>query len=513
MTDLDLDFLIEAAAVHGQLAAGANPSVVAARSSDRRLVITAGARGRGRRDPLWTDSEDAYLRANLGVLSEAEMAAHLGRTVNGVHMRWSNYKHMPAPSKDPRVLTANQIAGGLGLDARHVRGWIKRGLLGGRSLPGGDDTLVVDRVELLRWLTRPESWPHFYPERVDAELPELYRGGASYDRPFWAKARRMLDLARARWEDEWLTSRQAADLLGVDVDSIKRWIVMGRLPGAVHLPNLDGRGRGATPGWAYWRMRRSHVLALPDKSLANSKPLSAGAQAFAVLAAAAGLGAPAVADMMRLPRKYVDHQLRRIQRRGRLAEIAHAHRLPVFVNAAGFAIADWKQLGHRLPALYTAMRRFEAGGELDDAGVHVVQGVLHAWCRFFECRASGRKTLLARLHSKGIDPFRPLNLFRQEITMNVTQIARQVTDFSFTLSSQDLERYLADPQAWAADVRAQLNGHTPGAAAAAPKQRRASKKSAPKARAGQAAKLKCEYCPKVFKTQGRLNNHLKTHEE
>lgn len=45
--------------------------------------------------------------------------------------------------------------------------------------------------------------------------------------------------------------------------------------------------------------------------------------------------------------------------------------------------------------------------------------------------------------------------------MNVTPVIRQITDFSFRLSSEDLERYLANPQAWVADVRAQLNGHTP----------------------------------------------------
>lgn len=44
--------------------------------------------------------------------------------------------------------------------------------------------------------------------------------------------------------------------------------------------------------------------------------------------------------------------------------------------------------------------------------------------------------------------------------MNVTESVRQVTDYTFRLTRDDLDRYLADPHAWANDVRAQLNGST-----------------------------------------------------
>lgn len=47
--------------------------------------------------------------------------------------------------------------------------------------------------------------------------------------------------------------------------------------------------------------------------------------------------------------------------------------------------------------------------------------------------------------------------------MNVTASARQVTDYTFRLTEGDLERYLADPIAWANDVRAQLGLPAAGA--------------------------------------------------
>jgi hypothetical protein len=40
--------------------------------------------------------------------------------------------------------------------------------------------------------------------------------------------------------------------------------------------------------------------------------------------------------------------------------------------------------------------------------------------------------------------------------MNVTATQRTETDYSFKLSQADLERYLADPEQWATDTRAQL---------------------------------------------------------
>jgi len=127
--------------------------------------------------------------------------------------------------------------------------------------------------------------------------------------------------------------------------------------------------------------------------------------------------------------------------------------------------------------------------------------------------------------------------------MNIAPITRQITEFSFRISSEDLERYLADPQAWATDVRAQLNGHTPGAAKPAtgggvgpkdhagaleharrPYQRRATKHTSrkpkssrtPKPNSGRASKsqktaapLKCSTCDKPFITAGRLRNHMR----
>lgn len=110
--------------------------------------------------------------------------------------------------------------------------------------------------------------------------------------------------------------------------------------------------------------------------------------------------------------------------------------------------------------------------------------------------------------------------------MNVTAVARQITDYTFRLTGDDLERYLADPQAWAADVRAQL-GVRPLAAPADPQPkpkrgggRRSSKKvgggrraASPRSTSGKktsppAEALICPVCQKPFKTKGRFNRHI-----
>lgn len=106
--------------------------------------------------------------------------------------------------------------------------------------------------------------------------------------------------------------------------------------------------------------------------------------------------------------------------------------------------------------------------------------------------------------------------------MNVTATDRRVIDYNFTLSAQDLEKYLADPQAWADDVRAQLGLAAPAAnQGPATKKAGGGRRAAAKARGAgasgrstksagrQKAGMSCPVCHKPFKTQGRLASHLK----
>jgi len=353
----DLDFLIEAAAAQGELAAGVSRAVVAARASDPRLLIVTGAPASCTHNPPWTAAEEEFLRAQLGHTSEAEIGARLGRSVSGVHIHWKRELRLPSPSKDPRVLTANQVAEGTGVDSHVAMGWFDGGLFESRRLPTEDQTRVVERDTFLRWLLEPESWIYFNPRRVGSQPGP--RAGEIFDAEFWTEARSALDQARREWGDQWWTSRRVADYHGIDTSDVKRHLQLGRLHG-VQAVNLSGRHPDQY--WRLWFVRRSEAIA---------------------------------ADLSQYSRK---------------------------------------------------------------------------------------------------------KIIRQESRMDITPITRTVTDFSFTVSSDTLERYLADPELWAADVRAQLNGHTPGAD---------KKARTAHAKNGHQGKVKCPQCGKSLVSQGMLERHLR----
>lgn len=374
---MDLDLLVEAAAVHGQLAAGANPAVVATRTTHARLV-TVAARGhrQGRNSTCWTKAEDAFLRENLGWLSETDIARRLGRTPLAVQIRWKRELRLPGPSCDPRIITAEQIAIGLGMDGKSVHKLIARGLLPGRRLPWNNRICrVVDRVTLLRWITNPMHWVYFKPERVGQPL---YRRipKRKYDAAFWQKAAALVQRRRAMWQDEWWSIGQVAAWHGVDHRLVNNAIHDGRLPAV---------------DWGNWWVLRSdatrpglQVVAYLGRGGAgvDRKPVSPRADAFLVLAAAVGLPRNVIGRMMKMDPKWVDYRLRALRQRGRLPWLIKAHQLPVKVDGAGNVWADWREHRDRFPRLARAMRYFKAGQTLAHAELTIVARVLYTWCRF-----------------------------------------------------------------------------------------------------------------------------------
>lgn len=186
----------------------------------------------------WSAEEEKFLEENRGRLSESAIAAHLGRTVCSIDNHVKREMHLCAPSKDPRILTAEHIAMGLGLDGKSVHKLIDTGLMAGRRLPHKDVTRVVDRVAFLRWICEPAHWIYFKTDRVGAMRPRGKRGGMSdvYDFVFWEDARELVEAARGRWRDAWLTSGQAAELLGISgrkghgaAHNINKAILLGNL--------------------------------------------------------------------------------------------------------------------------------------------------------------------------------------------------------------------------------------------------------------------------------------------
>lgn len=138
---------------------------------------------------------------------------------------------------------------GLGVDGKSVHALMDRGHLPHRRLPGKDVTRVVDRRAFLLWLLDPAHWIYFKPDRVGAMRPRGKRGFTGvYDLAFWEGARNLLDKARAKWNDAWLSPGQCAAALG-----LTRKNAHHNINRAIHAGNIKATR------WGNWWIRRSDL--------------------------------------------------------------------------------------------------------------------------------------------------------------------------------------------------------------------------------------------------------------
>ncbi len=210
-----------------------------------RLVIVGGGK-----EKEWSRADDDFLCQNLGFMEESEIARTLGRTVVAVHIHWKRDLKFPSPSKDPRYITGHQVAELLGVDGHTAVWWIDSGLLPGERLPGDRLIRRVSKVDLLEWVLDPDKWVYFHPERV--RDPNLYR---------------LIERVHQAWNDDWWTTRQAADYLHRDPSCILHNIEMGRIVGR----RVSGRsGRHLSPYWANWFVLRSEITR-PDLIIPRRK--------------------------------------------------------------------------------------------------------------------------------------------------------------------------------------------------------------------------------------------------
>ena len=373
----DLELLIDFAISSAEMESGLPFEIVQRRSGLPLACLPAPTITT--KSPSWLPEEEDYLRSHLGFLEETQIAEALGRSQIGVHLRWSRDLHLPAPSKHPDYLTAQQIAKRLGEDAHKVCSWIDRGLLHGEILPGGRRIRRVRKAVLLRWLVNPDNWIWF--EIEDVRDPQL---------------RRLLELKRERWGDEWWTTRQVADYHGVDVGDVKRSIKLGRIR-AVQARNRGGRHNHNY--WAYWFVLRSEAIR-PDlvfyKGSGSGHELavwSESGDAFLLLARAIGLSVRNIAVLMHWNFKRVDARLRSLHRHGRIPGIIASQGLDIqYRPEDGALFADWRLHRRRFPLLARAMEEFDAYTKSEcnpypksmrPGQTHprllVVRSVLHTW--------------------------------------------------------------------------------------------------------------------------------------
>lgn len=362
---VDLDDLVEAAAFAGL--AGRVPTLWLVAQYPRLGAVVEqddaapGARARGPKSPRWTPAADAFLAANLGYLSDADIGRALGRTANAVHLRGKRDLRLASPrSQAAGWITPNRVAESLGIDNKCVMGLIRDGVLPAEPLPWLNQGLYnayrLRIVTFYRWAINPRHWIYFRPGRVrDLHL------------------RRLLELKAARWGDAWLTPGQVAAMHGVDHKDVNRYIRAGKLP-AVR--------------WNNWRILRSdaaRVRFAKGKGAGHEAAWSPTGDAFMLLARAIGLSTQATGALVQLSPQTVSYRLRTLcADPAEVIRATQAYGLQVQISADGRLFADWRRYRRRFPAVARAMDRFAAAQadptcRLSEADRLRVRGVIWSW--------------------------------------------------------------------------------------------------------------------------------------
>lgn len=210
------------------------------------------------RHPKWTPEEDAFLKANLGFLSERQIGRELGRTESAVRNRWKRDLHFTPPRSDPNWLTLEAFSRGLDVDSHSLMHLANRGLIPTRALPIGiprahhGPIRVVDRKAALEWISDPMHWIYFRPDHVATFRKHGQRRLGRPNVVFWREAKALVQERQKTWRDAWLRPTEAARLIGLPHDrrsrtshGINKAINLGLLP-AVR--------------WGNWWILRSEAL-------------------------------------------------------------------------------------------------------------------------------------------------------------------------------------------------------------------------------------------------------------
>lgn len=192
----------------------------------------------------WTDKEILALRKYCSLaMTDLEISLKLQRSETAIKLKRKRLKITTARNT-PGWISVNKARIRLGMnDTRPIIGWIQKGLLLGRLLPQGSTCWMINEVSLRRFVTRPKNGPYFDTQKVrDRHL------------------RRLIHISQEIWGNEWLTTRQAADLVGEDIRKVNLYIKLGRLE-SVRTYNKDGRRNvNKHPRWSWNFVKRSQVL-------------------------------------------------------------------------------------------------------------------------------------------------------------------------------------------------------------------------------------------------------------
>src|SRR3990167_1447534 len=352
--DAEMERLIEAVAGQAGLGSGIAPAVLEARGVRVMPVLKQDFRWVGHSN-RWLPEEEQFLREHIGLLSDVEIGAALGRSIAAIRIRRQR-RGMPAHSKRPGWLTGNGAAKALGVDMHNVMKLCRRGILPHQVMHGARGILMVREAVLYRWAVNPMNWIYFRQDKVhDLHL------------------RRLIELKRARWEDEWWTIGQAAAWHGADDSVLNNAFHDGRLRGKQWGNWWVLRSEATRPGVHFWRGKGSNVTVEWSEAM----------DAFLVLGRAVGLSTNALDRMTRnknsVKSSNSDYRLRILRREGLIPGIIEKYGLQVeYDSERGILWADWQEDRERFPAVARAMDKFKLGRMLRGKEIFIVRGVLAA---------------------------------------------------------------------------------------------------------------------------------------
>lgn len=218
-----------------------------------------------RKKPLnWSADEIKFLHENHGKMDDEQIGQALGRSSVGVKV-FRVRQGLPVVSKaEEDWLIANRVAEILNLDQHKIVFWCRGGLLKAWKKthePSGREYFLVSRAVLTAWVVNPLHWVYFDWQQIrDSRL------------------RRLCELRSARWDDEWWTTNQVAELHGVENKDVVRLIRHGKIPGYCPAYSLGGRDLGNK--WRYWFVKKSDALAARFPRYGDARKYTPAAEAW-----------------------------------------------------------------------------------------------------------------------------------------------------------------------------------------------------------------------------------------
>jgi hypothetical protein len=331
-------------------------AVLAAGADGKKLSAAARLSevSRNGRRPFWTKKDDAFLKKNLLTLTAEELAQKLGRSPTAVKLR---RKRLGLASITSQVgLSAHVVGLMLGFDnGKEVGQLVSGGIMPGRRAPLGNNRFSIDRDQLIRWCVNPANWVYFNPEKVND--PEI---------------RRLLNLRKERWNDEWWSTMQVAKYYRISQSEVTRHCREGRIPCRRPAGGLRG-----------YRILKSVAINLPFWNLKGFGHWNDATEEFCILAAAVGYPHRQIDRMAGWPIRRAGQHLYHLRKSGKLKAAVERLNLPVLVREDGASWADWREHKNRFPAITESAERLVEGREINPSQRFLMLSVMATWLEWF----------------------------------------------------------------------------------------------------------------------------------